>query len=76
MTLWEAPAKFAASVAGIEANTSPLVVGRLREMGIDQGQSILCLRRGPFNGAMVVQVGDCVYSFERNIAQQIQIQAI
>ena len=75
MTLWEAPAKFIASIRNIDSNLSPLVAGRLREMGIDQGQSILCLRRGPFNGAMVVQVGDCIYSLEQNIARQISIQA-
>ena len=75
MTLWEAPAKLVALIAQIDASISPLVAGRLREMGIDAGQSVLCLRRGPFNGAMVVQVGDCIYSLEQKIARQIFIQA-
>lgn len=75
MTLWEAPAKLSALIATIDQNISPLVVARLREMGIDPGQAVLCLRRGPFNGAMVVQVGDCIYSLEASIARQITIQA-
>lgn len=76
MTLWEAPAKHAALISHMDGGLSPLVAGRLREMGIDQGQPLLCLRRGPFNGAMVVQVGDCIYSLEQKIAEQIKIQAL
>lgn len=75
MTLWEAPSKLSALIATVDQDLSPLVAARLREMGIDPGQSIHCLRRGPFNGAMVVQVGDCIYSLEASIARQITIQA-
>lgn len=76
MTLWEAPAKLVALIAKIDHNISPLVAGRLREMGIDCGHPVQCLRRGPFNGSMVVQVGDCIYSLEQKIAQRIFIQAL
>lgn len=75
MTLWDAPARLAARIASIDTGIGPLVAGRLREMGIDSGESVLCLRRGPFNGAMVVQVGDCIYSLEQKIARKILIQA-
>jgi Fe2+ transport system protein FeoA len=45
----------------------------LQEMGLEPGQLLECFGRGPFNGPMVVQIQDCVYTLEQHIAQQILI---
>lgn len=73
-TLWDAPKKAPISVVALLNGLNPLVVNRLREMGMEPGQSLLSLGRGPFNGPMVVQIQDCVYTLEQQVAQQILIQ--
>ncbi|MDZ7870710.1 MAG: FeoA family protein [Rheinheimera sp.] len=73
-TLWDAPKKASVSVVELLVGLNPLVVNRLREMGLEPGQQLLCLGRGPFNGPLVVQIQDCVYTLERQVAQHILIQ--
>ncbi len=73
-TLWDAPKKAAVSVVALAASLNPLVLNRLREMGLEPGQSLICLGRGPFNGPVVVQIQDCVYTLEQQVAQHILIE--
>ena len=73
-TLWDAPRKVTVRISALVSGLNPLVVNRLREMGLEPGQLLLCLGRGPFNGPIVVQVQDCVYTLEQQVAQHILIQ--
>lgn len=73
-TLWDAPKKATVRVTELLAGLNPLVVNRLREMGLEPGQLLLCLGRGPFNGPLVVQVQDCVYTLEQQVARHILVQ--
>lgn len=73
MTLWDAAKGQTVRVTALDLNLNQLVSSRLREMGLDEGQSVLCLRRGPFNGPLVVAIADCVYSLEQTIARQVHI---
>jgi ferrous iron transport protein A len=73
-SLWDAPKKATVRISALVSGLNPLVVNRLREMGLEPGQLLLCLGRGPFNGPLVVQVQDCVYTLEQQVAQHILIQ--
>ena len=73
MTLWEIKNKQSALIDSLDPNLIPAVFERLNEMGFAAGQAILCLRRSPLRGPLVLQVGDCVYSLEQSIADRINI---
>ncbi|MCF2946588.1 ferrous iron transport protein A [Paraglaciecola aquimarina] len=73
MTLWEIKKKQTALVDGLDPTLVPAVLQRLNEMGFASGQGIKCLRRSPLRGPIVLQLGDCVYSLEQNIANRINI---
>jgi ferrous iron transport protein A len=72
-TLWDAPKRATVRVTELVAGLNPLVVNRLQEMGLEPGQLVECFGRGPFKGPVVVQIQDCVYTLEQEIAQQILI---
>ena len=74
LTLWDAPKGETVTISGLKSDLNQLVINRLNEMGLAQGQSVLCLRRSPFNGPVVVAIADCVYSLEQNIASHIYIE--
>lgn len=73
-TLWDAPKKASVAVVELAPALNPLVLNRLREMGLEPGQPLLCLGRGPFNGPLIVQIQDCVYTLEQQVAQHILIE--
>tara|TARA_B100001059_G_C17800013_1_gene565575 strand:+ start:1050 stop:1358 length:309 start_codon:yes stop_codon:yes gene_type:complete len=72
-TLWELKAKQAAVVETINSQLTGPVISRLQEMGFSKGQQVVCVRRSPFKGPLVVQVGDCVYSLEQAVAEKINL---
>ena len=73
MTLWDIKSKQTALVDGLDPTLVPAVIQRLSEMGFAAGQVIQCLRRSPMKGPLVLQLGDCVYSLEQDIANRINI---
>jgi ferrous iron transport protein A len=76
MTLWDASGGQTVTVTGLDPAIDLSVSSRLREMGLDSGDSVLCLRRGPFQGTLVVAIADCVYSLEQHIAKRIQVKPL
>lgn len=46
---------------------------RLMEMGFETSQTVTCLRRTPFSGPIVVQLGDSVFSLEQELAKHVHI---
>lgn len=73
MTLWDLNKGETALVSNLCEHLDDSVSTRLVEMGFETGQNITCLRRSLFAGPLVIQVGDCVYSLEQKIAEQIFI---
>lgn len=71
MTLWELPAKQSTAISGLCPDLEPSVAERLAEMGFTENSLVKCIRRTPFKGPIVLQVGDCVYSLEHAIATRI-----
>lgn len=76
MTLWDACGGQTVMVTSLDPAIDLSVSSRLREMGLDSGDPVLCLRRGPFQGTLVVSIADCVYSLEQHIARKIQVKPL
>ena len=49
---------------------------RLREIGIEEGESVRCLKTLPFGGPKVFQIRDSVFSLEKAVAHRIFIQKV
>lgn len=73
MTLWELNKGETANVSHLWEHLDSSVSTRLLEMGFETDQNIKCVRRSLFSGPLVVQIGDCIYSLEQKIAEQIFI---
>ncbi|MDP5135604.1 FeoA family protein [Rheinheimera baltica] len=76
MSLWDTAGGQTVTVTTLDAGLDQAVSSRLREMGLENGLPVLCLRRGPFNGALVVAIADCVYSLEQKIASKIRVKPL
>lgn len=73
-TLWDLPTKLVAEISGLDQDMPKSMATRLQEMGFNDGQPIRCVKQCPFNGPKVVQLGDCVLSVDRHIAENIQLR--
>ncbi|MDN4500858.1 FeoA family protein [Alteromonadaceae bacterium BrNp21-10] len=76
MTLWEMKAKSHAHIDSICDSLTSAVASRLAEMGFTAGQPVICVRRSPLQGPLVVQIGDCVYSLEQAVASKIRLSQL
>ena len=73
MSLWELREKETGSVHSINTELSPETILRLREIGLDKGGSVTCLKQTPFGGPKLFQISDSVFSLERPVAESILI---
>ena len=74
MTLWDLPPKHNAEIDSLCQTLVPNVASRLHEMGFAQGQTVHCVRRIVLKGPVVVQLGDCVFSLEQDVASKISLR--
>lgn len=74
-TLWDSQPGEQVTVARLDNSLQDVVVNRLSDIGIEQDAVLLCLRRSPFDGPLVVLVADCVYTLDQQIASCIYLQA-
>ncbi|WP_395339726.1 FeoA family protein [Ningiella sp. W23] len=73
MTIWDLPKRATATITGLHQTIDVSLGQRLQEMGFTQGQLVTCMKRTPFSGPLVIQVQDCVYSVDRELAEQVHI---
>lgn len=73
MTLWQLPEQGHAAITGFAQNLDERHQRRLRELGFDIQQTIVCLRAVPFGGPRVYQVGDSVISLAKDMASAILV---
>jgi ferrous iron transport protein A len=73
MTLWDMPKNSKATVTGLNTELLSDLQLRLNEMGFMPGEMLTCIRRSPFNGPLVLQIQDCVYSVEKQLAMNITV---
>lgn len=75
MTLWELPAQQRATVASLTPDLHEKVTARLAEMGLETAQEVFCLRKGPWGGPIIIQLGGSVFAVEKELAQHIHVHA-
>lgn len=73
MTLWDMPKNSKATVTGLNKELISHLQLRLNEMGFMPGEILTCIKRSPFNGPLVVQIQDCVYSLDKQLAMNIKV---
>ena len=75
-SLWDMAEQASASVLSFKQAMPKRYALRLRDLGFHEGASIICLKRLPFNGPMVLQVSDNVYSLTKELAVQIWVGVV
>lgn len=71
--LWELKEKSQAVIDGLGEKIPLNFQLRLGELGLLESGPITCLKRTPFNGPNLYQVGDSVISLAREVAENIYI---
>ncbi|MGB3725726.1 MAG: FeoA family protein [Glaciecola sp.] len=74
MTLWQLTKNKRANVDTLHESLNDELRTRLAEMGFASGEALVCKKRSAFNGPIVVQIQDCVYSLDKQLAEQILIK--
>ena len=72
-TLWNLSPDQQATVKGIVDSCPELFKRRLGDLGFYPGECIVCLRRTPFGGPRVYQVGHSVFSLAEDIASFVLV---
>lgn len=74
MTALSMKASIVGRIEGIDPSLDKLLIGRLRDLGIDIGQRIECLRHSRGRRPAIFRVGDSVFTLEQNLARRIFIR--
>lgn len=73
MTLWDLSKNSLSTISHLSPSLEDALLMRLMEMGFETSQTVTCLRRTPFSGPIVVQLGDSVFSLEQELAKHVHI---
>lgn len=73
MSLWELSPEKRATVETIVASCPELFKTRLGDLGFYPGEHIVCLRKTPFGGPRVYQVGHSVFALAEDIASFVLV---
>ncbi|MBT1451758.1 ferrous iron transport protein A [Glaciecola sp. XM2] len=76
MTIWDLKKRTKAEITNLTSTLPTNLSMRLAEMGFIEGQIVHCMKRTPFSGPLVIQLQDCVYSIEKDLAQQVHVSPI
>ncbi len=74
MNLWNLKEKAEAVISGLSDDIPERYRRRLRELGFHVDERIVCVRRTFAGGPRLYRVGNCVYSLERDIADEIEVR--
>ena len=72
--LWELKEKSQAIIEDLGDKIPSGFQLRLGELGLIKSGPIICLKKTPFNGPILYQVGDSVISLAREVAENIYIK--
>jgi ferrous iron transport protein A len=75
-TLWDLTPNQQALVKSIGLDCSELFKGRLGDLGFYPGERIICIRRTPFGGPRIYQVGASVFSLAEDIATAVLVDEV
>ncbi|NCN27821.1 ferrous iron transport protein A [bacterium] len=71
--LWDLREKSEAVIRSLDSSIISSQYQRLVELGIRDGESVVCLKVSPFGGPRVYQVCGSVFSIARDVASRISI---
>lgn len=75
MSLWELKKGTRSSIVGYAPHSSASLIQRLTDLGFTQDTNVSCLKRSFFNGPMVVQIQDSVYTLDKELASMVLIES-
>lgn len=73
MTMWQLKPGTIGTVSKVES-LDLILLKRLAELGISEGQEIECIKNLPFGGPKVFALSDCLFSLEKSMAEKISIK--
>ena len=76
MKLWNLKEKQKAQILSFSSEMDGQYLSRIRELGFSETALIECIKRIPFGGPRVYQIGDSVFSITEDIAGKIEIEGI
>lgn len=71
MTLWDLQEQQLARIESISEELQEKHRYRLRELGFEQEISVRCVKKTPFGGPKLYQIGDSVFSLTEDIARAV-----
>lgn len=72
-TLWDLKPKIQATIQRIDPALPADYQLRLRELGFQEGESIVCVRHTPFAGPAVYCIGDSIFSIAPEVARFVEV---
>ncbi len=72
MSLWNMSKGQKAQISRLDITTGEHL-RRVQELGFEPGETVTCLKITPFGSPRVYQVGPCVFSLSRDLAEKIHI---
>ena len=74
MSLWTLKEKENGFITLFDQNINKGHALRLKEIGLQKGTKVTCLKVLPFGGPRVFQISDSVFSLDKSIAHRVFIQ--
>ena len=75
-SLWEAQSEVSVTISSFADTLSTIEATRLRDLGLYESTPVICIRRLPFGGPIILQVGDNIFSLTKELASQIRVDKI
>ena len=76
MSLWMLREREGGQVELFDAHLERNCATRLREIGLEEGERVVCLKILPFGGPRVFQMRDGVFSLEQSLARKVFVRKI
>lgn len=72
--LWNLAVGQSAKVDEISHQLDAKYRERLMDIGLSPGQLVVCVRQTPFGGPKVYQIGQSLFSFDRDVCENVLIK--
>ena len=76
MTLWDLTRNQKARVDKFVAGLDPQYIQRLRDLGLREGEEVICMRRSFLNGPRVYQVSGSLLALEKELATAVTVSGV
>ncbi len=76
LSLWELPINEEALISAVFPILNAKLILRLEELGFEENAPISCLKKMPFKGPKIFQIGDSIFSLTKEIASAVTIKIL